>query len=74
MDDIHSECEWNPVDIQRQTWSQYMIKANMGLWSDCSSLRICFHWKFWSPLEAIGGKVYFGLYVEYDRNEFRKSM
>lgn len=55
--------------IYRQTWKQYLIKAEMGLWRGCKSLTYCFHWKFWEPIEAIGGKIYFGLYVEYDRNE-----
>jgi len=56
--------------VARQTWEQFEIKAQMGLWRGIRSLQIKFHLKFWAPLDAIGGKVYFGRYVEYDPDEF----
>jgi hypothetical protein len=64
-------CEY-PVFLEiimtkvRQTWSHYKIKKTMGLFRGVKNLQIRFHFAFWRPMEAIGGKVYIGLYVEYD--------
>ena len=41
----------------RQTWDQVRIKAAMGLFRGLRSFRTRFHWKFWQPLNAIGGKT-----------------
>ena len=51
----------------RQTWQQYLVKADLGVWRGVQ-LRYCFHWKFWQPLDAIGGPIYFGRYVEYEES------
>ncbi len=55
--------------IARQTWDQVQIKADMGLFRGMRTFQIKFHWKFWAPLDAIGGKIYFGSYGEYDDEE-----
>jgi len=62
-----------PDGRQRQTkactWLQYVIKNDMGLYKELATeyddfiLKTHFHWKFWRPVDAIGGKVYFGKYV-----------
>lgn len=53
----------------RQTWDQFQIKSDMGVFRGMKTLQTKFHWAFWRPLDAIGGKVYFGPYVEYDEND-----
>ena len=57
----------------RQTWQQYEIKAQMGLFRGLESLTYRFYWKFWSPIEAVGGPVYFGRYVEYQDSDFMET-
>ena len=57
----------------RQTWQQFIIKSEMGLFRGVRSLEIRFHWKFWKPIEAIGGRVYFGRYVEYQDDDFLET-
>ncbi len=56
--------------IERQTMEQVINKSE--LWVGLRSFRIRFHWCFWAPLEAIGGKVYFGNYGEYDTDDFNR--
>ena len=41
------------------TPSQARIKKSLGLFHDCN-VHVRFHWKFWSPVECVGGKVYIG--------------
>lgn len=57
------------MKIERQTWDQVRIKSAMGLFRGMKSFRTRFHWKFWQPLDAVGGRIYFGLYGEYDADE-----
>lgn len=53
-----------------QTWNQYLIKKDMGLWKEIYGKTgefpvIRFHWKFWAPLETEHGDlVRFGRYME----------
>lgn len=46
-----------------QTMSQFWIKSDMGIWKGCR-VEFKFHWRFWEPIDAVGGNVYFGRYVE----------
>lgn len=55
--------------IVRQTWDQFQVKKDMGLFRGVKSLEIKFHWAFWRPLDAVGGKIYFGCYAEHDEND-----
>jgi len=59
------------VRIERQTWDQVMIKKDFGCFRGLVSFKIKFHWAFWRPVEAIGGKIYFGRYAEYDADEMK---
>jgi hypothetical protein len=36
------------------------------------NFQIKFNWKFWEPIDCIGGKVYFGRYVEYDPKQLEE--
>jgi len=55
--------------IIRQTWMQYLVKRDMGLFYGCPGLKFRFHWKFWEPIDCIGGRVWFGRYVEHFDDE-----
>jgi len=57
------------MKIIRETWEQYYIKNDMGLF-DGVEIKTRFHWKFWKSVECRWGeKVYFGRYVEYQEPE-----
>ncbi len=59
--------------IVRQTWEQALLKHELfRAFRGLTSFTVRFHWRFWKPLDAIGGKVYFGRYVEYDDEEFHE--
>ncbi len=49
----------------RQTWLQYLIKKDMGLLRGLTEIKVRFHWRFWAPIDCVGGKLYFGRYVEH---------
>ena len=55
--------------IVRQTWDQFQFKKDMGLFRGIKSLEIKFHFAFWRPLDAVGGKIYFGFYAEHDEDD-----
>ena len=54
------------VETVRHTWNQVQIKSQMGLFRGDRTFRMKFHWRFWKPLKAVGGRVWFGWYGEND--------
>ena len=44
------------------TYKQFTLKEAEGLFR-LRPYNVFWHWKFWKPLNCIGGKVYFGRYV-----------
>jgi hypothetical protein len=48
-----------------QSWQQYRVKADMGLWHGCS-VKYKWHWKFWKPMRNGIDTIWFGPYVIVD--------
>jgi hypothetical protein len=52
---------WFPQTI---TYFRDQVFAGVFYYDSGTEFRHKFHFKFWKPINAIGGKIYFGPYVE----------